>query len=219
MRPLSFSTIKGCLQPDNSHNWLNKINKVQYPETESMRLGKELHRQVQEHFLGKRIIEELSDFEYKFPIVEEKDFDERCRFFLKIDADFSVQGFVDGKNPSIKDILEMKFVREKLWGVSDFNNTYQKKLIALCMPEYKRLVGFTAVMPQQKPDSSFDFSIWKVNKPKTYPIEFTQQDRDEAMVWLKKAVQIIVEGNFDGGLVDGVCVNRFCTYGKFCMFK
>lgn len=219
MITLSFSTIKNCLQPENSHNWVNKKNRVKFPENDAMRLGKELHREVQNHFAGNKIIKELGFIEDKFPVVEQKDFDERCRFYMQIDGDFAVQGFVDGKNLESKDVLEMKFVRNKLWSVSDFNTTYQKKLIALCMPTYKRFVGFTAIMPEKKKSGGFDYKIWKINKPKLYPIEFTEADRKEAREWIKKAMDTVVSGHFDGGLEDGVCTNRYCYYGVNCMFK
>mgnify|MGYP001164684551 CR=1 FL=1 len=210
MITLSYSTINYCLQPENSHNWLNKMMGAKVPDNEFFKNGHRLHAIIQGHLSGKTPDERLSHLTHKFPIVEEVDFDKRCEFIIPINEKFQVRGFVDAKDPANLKLGEIK-TAGKMWTIGQFQNSMQKKVYALGHPEYKTMVGITALS---------DDSQWLKEKVKAYPIPLTQRDRDEALKWILEAIAVIEKGEFNGGLDDnGKCALRFCNFGENCQFK
>lgn len=210
MITLSYSTITYCLQPENSHNWLNKMMGAKVPDNEFFRNGKRLHDIIQGHLSGKVIDERLSHINHKFSIVEEENFDPRCEFIIKINDKYRVRGFVDAKDPEGLILGEIK-TSGKMWTIGQFQRSMQKKIYALGHPEYNTLVGITALS---------DDSLWLKEKPKAYPIPLTQRDRKEALEYILDAIKTIESGEFKGGLDEnGKCVLRFCNYGINCQFK
>lgn len=210
MITLSYSTINNCLQPENSHNWLNKQMGIQVPDNIYFQGGKRLHRLAQDHLSGKVPDERLKHINYTFPIVEEVDFDERCRFVVKITEEVNIHGFVDADDPENKRFGELKF-SGKMWSLGQFHRSIQRKIYALAHPTYTEAIGITALL---------DDSKWNIEKPKAYKLPLTQKDRDEALAWIMKAVTLWKSGNFKGGLNDeGKCTDPRCYYGANCQFK
>jgi len=210
MITLSYSTINYCLQPENSHNWLNKMMGAKVPDNEFFRNGKRLHEIIQGHLSGKKTDPRLAGINYKFPIVEEVDFDKRCEFTLKINDKYAIRGFVDAKDPENKRLGEIKSAG-KMWTVGDFHRSMQRKVYALAFPDYKELVGITALS---------DDTQWPTIPPKVYPIPLTQKDRDDALKWILEAIERIEKKEFDGGLDENKkCIMRFCNFGINCQFK
>lgn len=92
-----------------------------------------------------------------------------------------------------------------------FSKVNAKKVYALAHPEYKELVGITALS---------DDSQWPTTPPKVYPIPLTERDRKEALEWIMKAIETIEKADFKGGLDEnGKCALRFCNFGENCQFK
>ena len=210
MITLSFSTIQYCLQEDNSHNWLNKMAGLKVPDNEFFRNGHRLHSIIQAHLSGKTTDDRLKHINYSFSIVEEKDFDERCSFEFNINDKYSMRGFVDAKDPEALRLGEIK-TAGKMWTVADFARSMQRKIYALAHPDYKELVGITALSDDKQ---------WGTLPPKVYPIPLTQKDRDEAFAWIMKGIELLESGNFKGGLDEnGKCTMRFCSYAENCQFK
>lgn len=210
MITLSYSTINGCLQPNNSHNWLNKIYKVPFPTNEYMKNGQRLHNYMQQHFNGKSPVKELEKIPFDFPIVEERAFDPRCRVWHKFDDEYAFTGYTDGRNPLKGRILEIK-ISTIPWSLTKFINNPQKSCYAFCLPEYEHYLGVTAV---------HDETTWAKNAPKYYEIPLTKSDRESGEEYIRKAIELLKKGDFSGGLdPDGVCRDKGCSYGYNCSFK
>ena len=207
---LSYSTINYCLQPENSHNWINKMLGLKVPDNEFFRNGHRLHDIIQKHLSGKTIDYRLKHISYSFPIVEEVNFDKRCEFTHKLSDKYSIRGFVDAKDPDNFRLGEIK-TASKMWTVGDFQRSIQRKIYALAHPEYKEMIGITALS---------DDSQWVSSPPKVYPIPLTNRDRKEAEKWINDAIELLEKGVFTGGLDEnGVCNMRFCSYAENCSFK
>lgn len=204
---LSYSTINMLYTAP--HNWLNRQMQVQVPDNEYFKNGKRLHRIIQDHLSSKVINENLKHINYGFEIVEEKEFDDRCRIEIKIDDEYIVTGFVDGLDPKTKRIAEIK-TAGKMWTIGDFVKSNQRKVYALAKPDFTQFIGITALSDELE---------WPTTPPKVYPIELTEQDRKDALEWIKGGIAILEKGDFKSDLVDGKCVNRFCLYGNNCLFK
>lgn len=210
MITLSYSTINYCLQPENSHNWLNKMMGAKVPDNEFFRNGHRLHEIIQGHLSGKKPDSRLEHINYKFPIVEEVDFDKRCEFTFQVNEKYQIRGFFDALDPENKRLGEIK-TAGKMWTVGQFQSSMQRKIYALAKPDFTELVGITALS---------DDSQWPTTPPKVYPIPLTERDRKEALEWIMKAIQTIEKGEFNGGLDEnGKCVMRFCNFGENCQFK
>lgn len=210
MITLSYTTINNCLQPENSHNWLNKQMGIEPPDNEYFQAGKKLHRLTQDHLCGKVIDKRLLHINYTFPIVEEIDKDPKCEFFIKINEKYQVHGFVDGDDPDNHRFAELKF-SGKMWSIGQFHRSMQKKIYALGHPTYNDFVGITGLLDESK---------WDFERPKAYKLPLSQRDRDEAMKFILAGIEVIESGKFDGGLDEnGKCTNYRCYYGENCRFK
>lgn len=210
MITLSYSTIEHCLQPHNSHNWLNKQMGIEVPDNDYFKEGKRLHRITQDHLSGKIIDERLKHIEYVFPLVEETDKDPRCEFFFKVNEKYQVHGFIDADNPEEKIFGELKF-SGKMWTLGQFHKSIQRKIYALAKPEYTHCIGITGLL---------DDSKWENERPKVYRIPLTQRDRDEAVKYINAAIELIEAGEFKGGLnEEGKCTDFRCYFGANCQFK
>lgn len=215
----SFSTIQYCLQPENSHNWINKMAKVKKPVFPAMTAGHEGHRIIQDHVSGKKKDPRIDYITEYFPIVEEKSFDERCKIIIRID-DYEVMGFLDGDNPEAKRFLEVKLSGglngkdPTPWSLGQFKDSVQRKIYALAREDYPEAVLITG---------SLDPEHWKneMTRLKVRRVDNTPQDRADALKWLKDGIAVFENGDFNGGLDDeGRCtMGRMCSYGDNCQFK
>lgn len=210
---LSYSTINMLYTA--SHNWLNKQMGLKPEDHDYYHQGIEGHRLIQDHVSGKKPDERLAHIKFSFPIVEEVDFDKRCKFEVPFEVtglknEYSIIGFVDGKNLEEKRILEIK-VSSAPWSVMKFQQALQRKVYAMSLIDMVETIGVTAV---RNPED------WKKEQPKVYRIPNTEQDRQEAREWILGGIKIIESGDFKGGLDEnGKCTDPRCYYGVNCQFK
>ena len=235
MIQLSYSTINSCLQPNNSHNWINRQLGLKPEERPEWKAGNIAHNIIQKYISGKEKNKDLAHIEYRFPIVEEKDFDERCKFdfnfksFMKeaenasgkplegkgikvldwFQGEYNIIGFYDGLDIKNGRMLEIKS-SDPVWSLGRFVSSMQRKLYALSNSKFKEAVLVTC---------SKDPVKWKNEKPKVYSVSLNGKDRMDAINWIIDAIKLLESGKFDGGLEDGKCTNPYCYYGSNCSFK
>jgi len=209
MIQLSFSTINSCLQPNNSHNWINRQLGLKPEERPEWKAGNIAHNIIQKYISGKEKNKDLAHIEYRFPIVEEKDFDERCKFDFNFSSKYNIIGFYDGLDMDNGRMLEIKS-SDPVWSLGRFASSMQRKLYALSNPKFSEAVLITCSKYPER---------WSKEKPKVYSVKLTDRDRIEASNWIVKAVELLESGKFDGGLEDGKCTNPYCYYGSNCSFK
>jgi CRISPR/Cas system-associated exonuclease Cas4 (RecB family) len=209
MTRLSYSTIANCLQLSNSHCWINRVAEIQIPETDAMRNGKRLHRILQDYLNHKQGITLKEFVDYRFPIVEQEEKDPKTHFEIFIDNDFLVHGYLDGKNPDKKQILEIKTSNGKFWSLSDFLKCPQLWIYALGNPEYDMAVCVTALS---------DETLWTKQPCKVYELPLTDKMREKGKKYIQDAIDLFRKGDFTGGLTNGHC-EGWCNYGRECLFK
>jgi len=215
----SYSTIKNCLQPDNSHNWLNKLWKIQTKVSPHMRAGGENQRIIQKHVSGELKDDRIAYLTEEFPIVEKKQFDKDCEFTIWIGS-YRVIGYFDGKNPAKKKSLEIKLSgglngkEPTPWSMGDFRKSMQRKIYTLAEPTYEKSVIITG---------SLDPEHWAnpMTRLKVREVDNTEQDKKDAMKWLEAGIAIFESGDYTGGLDEnGRCMlGRMCPWGDACHFK
>lgn len=211
MITLSYTSLSGL--HEHPHYWLNKMMGAKMPEWDFFRKGKMCHRILQDHVSGRVPDTRLESFKYKYPLVEEVDFDPKMNFRIKINDEYEVQGYFDGLNEEESESLEGKF--GEVWSLKKFQDSYQRKIYSLLRPDIKTQRIITAVSDPDK---------WITELPKTYTIHPTQTDRDEAMAYILEGIRILKSGEFYGDLVvsgDGQyrCTDPRCLYGQNCLFK
>ena len=210
---LSYSTINMLYQA--SHNWINKQCGLKPEERPEWNEGKIAHRIIQDHVSGKKKDDRLAHIEFSFPIVEEVDFDERCKFdmplyFTGLKNSYSIIGFMDGINNAEHRLLEIK-VSSVPWSLMKFQQLIQRKIYSMARPDLVETIGITGV---RNPDN------WKQDLPKVYKIPNTNKDRQEAKDWILGGIKIIESGDFKGGLDEnGKCTDPRCYFGRNCQFK
>ena len=206
MIKLSYSSLK-YLNGEANHEWINKMLGIPVPNYPFLAEGKEAHRIIQDHVSGKKKHKLLSHIEITFPIVEEKDFDERCKFqeeFCIGNERYLIIGFLDGLDKKNKRLLEIK-TGKSLWSLKKFKDDMQRKLYAWAFPYFTEVYLITGGRTVED---------WKNEKPKVYTIPLTKDDRNEACDWIKKGIEILKSGKFTGGLDEnGKCTG--CFYNNF----
>ncbi len=181
---------------------------IPQPEKPEWAEGKACHRLLQDHVSGKVTMAELNHIEYKFPIVEEVDFDERCRFEFIIEG-YKIIGFYDGINWKEGRWLEGKFSSSP-WSIKKFKDSYQRMLYAFSDARLKEAILVTG---SRNPED------WKLEPLKVYPVPVTEKDKRLASDWILDGIKILESGNFTSDLVDGKCMDRWCYWGDNCQFK
>ena len=199
MITLSYSTIKDLYaQP---HTWLNKQMGLKTEDKPWFKTGKELHKVIQAHLVGAKqndLLKEKLDG-YHFPIVEEKDFDEKTRFIYELDKDYSIRGFAEGLNPATSRILEIK--TGTLWSPAKFKDAMQRKIYAFGFPDYKDSVLITTTSD--------------LKKIKIYIESNTKEDISDAINWINGGIDIIEDIK---NLVPPGTKCEGCSYGPNCYF-
>jgi hypothetical protein len=207
---LSFSTINNCLQPSNSHNWLNKQMGVKTPDYGYFQEGKDCHRIIQDHVSDTVPHELLNHIPIKFDIVERFDRDPATHFIFQINEKYAVHGYYDGTDKEVTRFLEIKSSGTP-WSLGQFQKSMQRKIYVL---SNKKIEESWLITCKRDP------KLWKLYQPKYFKIPATEQDRKDALRFIMDAVQIIESGSFDGGLnEDGKCTDQRCYYGTNCQFK
>jgi hypothetical protein len=208
---LSFSTIDKCLQPENSHNWINKyVLKIPQEVNHFMTDGQAGHEIIQGHVSGKMPDPRIKYIKDVFPIVEEKRFDERCKFSFMID-EYEIIGFFDGLNEKIKKDLEIKLTATTPWTLSRFQKSIQRKIYKLARPDLGSTILITG---------STNPELWKTEKLKRFEVAATKQDAIDAEKWIRAGIKVLEDGDYNGGLdEDGRCNLFRCPWGENCHFK
>lgn len=188
---LSYSTINELI--NEPHTWLCKQLGLKRLTTNAMKEGKEAHGVIQAHVSGKALDERLKNITVTFPIVEEKERDERCHFTYDIDSEYSVHGYLDGLDPENKRILEIK-TSSTPWGMAKFHSLMQWRIYAL-------FGDFT--------EAVFITSTRDLKSPAVYTLPITDKHRQEALDWIQKGIKIIESGNFD---YKGEGRSFYCNY-------
>ncbi len=223
MIQLSFSTINNCLQPENSHNWLNKQMGLKPEDKWYYHEGKEAHKIIQGHVCGRKQNDKLSHIKTRFPIVEHYDFDPKTKFGFDLTSVVSpmelgcsfkniykIIGFIDGKDRAHTKFLEIKSSSTP-WSLSKFQKSMQRKLYALSDKNFTESYLITCKRKEEE---------WENDKPKLFQVPVTDEDRQEAVEWIIKAVKTIEDGKFSGGLDEnGKCTDPWCYFGNTCSFK
>lgn len=209
MISLSYSTINMLYQA--SHNWINKMCGLKPEERPEWAVGKKIHQIIQDHISGKKLHRSLKHIKYTFPVVEEVDFDSRCKFdFPLLNTNYNIIGFYDGLDLDNKRFLEIKS-SDPLWSIRKFQDSLQRKVYALAKPELSEAILITC---------SKDTKRWQKTPPVVYKVPLTQKDREEALKWILGGVKILESGEFSGGLdKEGKCTDPWCYYGANCQFK
>jgi hypothetical protein len=195
---LSTSTLNAFL--DCPRSYLNKQMMLPKIEFEYFKYGKEGHEVIQKHISGKPDLlhPELKDklAGMNFPIVEEKDFDERLKFRMQFGPDEFI-GFLDARNDDDKIYSDIK-ISTTLWTLKKFMDLMQRKVYQLAYPGYS-FVGITAT-----PDLK-EVSIFRVpNRP---------QDAEKARAWIEAGIKAINESKFEANL-NANCYR--CVYRDSC---
>ena len=209
-----------------SHNWVNKMMGLKPEDHDYYHWGKAGHDNIQRHVSGRTINKDLKHIPYTFPLVEEKDFDERLKFNVTLDQliniakpspdaykpkdEYNIIGFFDGLNKPKCQSLEIK-ISSTPWSVGRFHKLMQRKLYALALPMLKETICVTGYK---------DIKSWKTNKPKYFPIPNTKEEKVEAIDWILGGIKIIESGDYTGGLdATGVCaLGDRCYFGQNCSF-
>ena len=205
---LSFSSLN--MLHEASHQWANKMMGIKVPDYPFLKEGKDAHRIIQDHVSGKKIHPFLKHIKIKFPVVEEVDFDERCKFSFPVKTDkgeCEIMGFYDGLDIKKGRLLEIK-TSSTPWSLGKFRKSMQRKIYGLS--NFKIKEAFLITCPRNPDD-------WERNNPKLYSILFRASDYREATKWIFDGINIILKGDFTGGLdEDGKCTG--CFYGQNCSF-
>jgi hypothetical protein len=208
---LSFSTINNCLQPENSHCWINKyVLKIPTEVTHYMTDGQAGHEIIQGHVSGKMPDLRIKYIKDVFPIVEEKRFDERCKFSFEIDG-YEIIGYFDGLNPEKHTDLEIKLTATTPWTLARFQTSMQRKIYKRARPDLEKSILITG---STNPD------LWKTEKLKRFEVESRKQDAIDAEKWIRAGIAVLEDGDYNGGLdEDGRCNLFRCLWGENCHFK
>lgn len=197
--------------------------------------GTEAHLVIQQHVSGKKkdprlehLVDEVDGqkIPIEFPIVEEKDFDERCKFNVTLKElfnvvppepgdyrprdEYNIIGFFDGINKPKSRLLEIK-TSSTPWGITKFIDLMQRKIYGLAIPLLKETVCISGYR---------DMSLWQNEPPKFFTVPMRPEEKREALKWILGGIEIIESGKFDGGLDEnGKCTDPRCYYGVNCSFR
>ena len=192
---LSCSTLNAFL--DCELSYLNKQRKLPTFEFDYFTTGKEAHKIVQKYISGKIDDPRLRELDgLHFPIVEEKDFDDRLRFEIPFGSDKFI-GFLDARNDEEKIFSDIK-TSTTLWTLKKFLDLMQRKVYQLAYPQYS-FVGITT-----KPDLSEVYVVEIPNRPK---------DAEVARDWIVEGFRAIKQSKFQAN-PDANCYR--CVYKDSC---
>lgn len=177
---LSFSTINSVI--NCPHSWLTKQMGLPQVQSDFLTQGKEVHRVIQDHISGKDEKPLLKELNLPiFPIVEEKDFDERLKIEFNFNKSYQLMGFADGRTDDWKRIVEIKS-SSKPWNQSRFAKSPQWKIYGLMKPEIETVTLITT--PR-------DIESWGAKNIKVFNADITDQHRKEARSFIEKGIGII----------------------------
>lgn len=201
---LSYSSLNNI---HNGHEWLNKQMGIPVPDYPFLSEGKEAHRIIQDHISGKKKDPRLKHIEIEFPIVEEKDFDERCKFTFQVTPEYEIFGYIDGLDPKNKRFCEIK-TSSTPWSMTKFRDAMQRKIYSFALLDYEEAYLITGKKDPEKWSNG--------DLPKVYSIKITQKDRDDAWAWIADGIAKLEAGDFSGGLDEnGKCTGCFWNMDRY----
>ena len=186
---LSYTTLDDYTRW--SHTYINKLMGIKKEENEFMTKGKEAHKKLQDHMIGKT----------KLPIDLKWDITQ-AEYHARKDVDEKYQwhGYLDGVNFRSKLAVEIK--TGSPWSNRKFEEHIQPRYYSW-VTGLRKFVFVTC---------HFDLSELKV-----YYKEMTNDDWKQAEGWAYAALKGIKDAEFKGGLDDdGYCIG--CSYGFACYF-
>ncbi len=217
MIKLSYSSLK-LLNGDKNHEWLNKQMGIEIPDYPWLKDGRENQRPIQLHIAGKEAHPYLDNVNVRFSTVEEKDFDERCHFEFDFTPmldplktgtkdQYLIHGYYDAVDMKSRKFGEIK-LSSKPMGMSEYQNSFQRKIYALSNPVFKESVLITGLRKVEQ---------WKDTPLKVFELPLTAKDRSDAIEWIIKGIGILEAGEFKGGLDENnKCLG--CFWGQNCAF-
>ena len=183
MTRLSYSTINelySCRQ-----SWLNKLMGLEKYDTGFFKEGREAHRVIQDHVSGKmkdgRLYRDGVDILPQFSVVEEVDYDPRLKFEVKYGPEYSLMGYMDGKDEPGGRMLEIKTASVP-WSPRKLQESMQWRFYALCNPWIKEVYLVTCTRDLQN--------------VKVMHTEVTPKDIIVVKKWIDEAISIIELGDF-----------------------
>lgn len=178
---------------------------IPVPDYPFLAEGRDGHRIIQEHIARIKKHDYLKGLGVEFPIVEEKDFDERCKFSFLV-GECEIIGFYDGRNGGFSRTVEIK-LSSVPWSMLKFKKDMQRKLYALSDERIKEQFLITGHR---------DIEKWNDDPPKIYSLKPTKKDKEEAREWIMEGVAILEKGDFSGGLdEDGKCLGCFWNMDRY----
>lgn len=203
MITLSFSTINNCLQENNSHCWINRQLGRKIPETPAMTQGKELQDYIKSH---QSDFTELKDFK-----IGDSGRDEQMKMQILHGKEYLLLGYLDGFSDNA--FLEIK-TGSKFWSLNQFYKSMQIRMYTDMVDHLNKKVTKVICMTALS-----DLTLWKMQPPKFYEFDITDEMRSSAIEWINKAIEIYEKGVFQGGLDEFGKCTRYCSYGENCYFK
>lgn len=208
---LSYSTLR--MLHENSHGWVNRELGIPAPDNEWFRRGREAEKLITGHLSGALMFEPFATklAGLSFPIVAQKQYDERLKFDVAWSEKYHIIGFADGLNHTDSRILECK---TPVWGLPKFHKSMQRKIYAFGFPQFKTM---TMVSCDAKYDERGKLVIGDM---KVWNHEQTDADREDAKRYIQGGIAILEAGVFTGGLNEaGRCVDRWCMWQDACHFR
>lgn len=204
---LSYSALNTLHEA--SHQWVNKQMGLKIPDYPFLAEGKHAHRLIQDHVSGKKKRQDLKHIKIRFPIVEEVDFDERCKFSFPMTSGKSkylMRGFYDGRTKDYSRILEIKSSSTP-WSMGKFRKAVQRKIYGLSNTKIKEAYLITCARNVDK---------WEKEPPKIYKVAYTPKDYSDAIKWITDGINILLKGDFTGGLdKKGKCTGCFYNMSQY----
>lgn len=204
MIKLSYTSLN-YLNGGTSHEWLNKQMGIPVPAYDFLQEGKDAHRLIQDHVSGKSKHKFLEHIQIEFPVVEEKDFDERCKFTREFKG-YEIFGYIDGLDVKNKRFLEIKSSSSP-WSMTKFRDAMQRKLYAWALADYDECYLITGSKDPEK---------WEKELPKLYSMKITKEDIQDAKKWIEDGITMLEKGEFSGGLDEnGKCTGCFWNMDRY----
>lgn len=189
---LSYSTINELI--NEPHTWLCKQMGLSRITTFQMREGSEAHKVIQRHISNVQKDERLSAINLFFPTVETEDRDPKTHFIHKLNEEYSIHGYMDGKDEEKGIGLEIK-TSSNPWGMTRFYNLMQWRIAALAQPWLKEMWFISCTRD--------------LRNPVAFKLNVTDKHREEALDWIQKGINIIENAEFE---YTGTGKSRYCNY-------
>ena len=190
---LSYTTIDNYLKCH--HSWLCKQLDIKIEETDAMKQGKINHKIIQAHLLGEKMDDRLSSLTWKF---QKAEYHARMNW----DEEYNLHGYADCVDFKSKTLCEIK--TGSPWSMQKFNDLMQWKYYAM-------VTGFRRVL--------FINCDNQLGNVRTFLMEATDKDMENAKQWVSRAVQGLKQGLLKDDLVNGKCTDPYkCPYGRQCYF-